>query len=454
VMMAAGLVAQKAAALGLMPKPWVKTSLAPGSKVVTEYLSLSGLDKSLDAIGFNLVGYGCTTCIGNSGPLKDEIENAIRDNGLVVTSVLSGNRNFEGRVHPLVKANYLASPPLVVAYALAGSMNINITTEPLGTSRDGKPVYLKDVWPSNKEVSDVVMKCVTEKMFREKYADVFAGDKAWQGIKTATGKTYSWPEKSTYIQNPPYFEGMQRNSSGAAGDIENAKILGVFGDSITTDHISPAGNISKTSPAAKYLAANGVLPADYNSYGARRGSHDVMMRGTFANIRIKNEMLGGEEGGNTLFKGEKMSIYDAAMNYKAEGTKLVVFAGKEYGTGSSRDWAAKGTMLLGVKAVISESFERIHRSNLVGMGILPLTFKNGATRQTLGITGDETIAIRGLSAGIKPRMDVELVITRKDGSQHIEPLLCRIDTLDELAYYQNGGILQYVMRNLLTGKAA
>jgi len=454
VMMAAGLVAQKAAALGLMPKPWVKTSLAPGSKVVTEYLSLSGLDKSLDAIGFNLVGYGCTTCIGNSGPLKDEIENAIRDNGLVVTSVLSGNRNFEGRVHPLVKANYLASPPLVVAYALAGSMNINITKEPLGTGRDGKPVYLKDVWPSNKEVSDVVMKCVTEKMFREKYADVFAGDKAWQGIKTATGKTYSWPEKSTYIQNPPYFEGMQRNSSGAAGDIENAKILGVFGDSITTDHISPAGNISKTSPAAKYLATNGVLPADYNSYGARRGSHDVMMRGTFANIRIKNEMLGGEEGGNTLYKGEKMSIYDAAMNYKAEGTKLVVFAGKEYGTGSSRDWAAKGTMLLGVKAVISESFERIHRSNLVGMGILPLTFKNGATRQTLGITGDETIAIRGLSAGIKPRMDVELVITRKDGSVHVEPLLCRIDTLDELAYYQNGGILQYVMRNLLTGKAA
>jgi len=451
VMMAAGLVAQKAYALGLMPKPWVKTSLAPGSKVVTEYLAASGLDKSLDAIGFNLVGYGCTTCIGNSGPLKDEIETAIKDHGLVVASVLSGNRNFEGRVHPLVKANYLASPPLVVAYSLAGSMNINIATDPLGTSKDGKAVFLKDIWPTNKEVSDVVMKCVTEKMFRAKYADVFAGDKHWQAIKTATGKTYSWPAKSTYIQNPPYFEGMSKLAGAAAGDIPAAKILGVFGDSITTDHISPAGNISKTSPAAKYLSENGVLPADYNSYGARRGSHDVMMRGTFANIRIKNEMLGGEEGGNTLYKGEKMSIYDAAMKYKADSTKLVVFAGKEYGTGSSRDWAAKGTMLLGVKAVIAESFERIHRSNLVGMGILPLTFKNGETRQSIGITGDEVIAIRGLSAGIKPRMDVELLITRMDGTQQTTTLLCRIDTLDELAYYENGGILQYVMRNLLGG---
>lgn len=454
VMMAAGLVAQKAAALGLKPKPWVKTSLAPGSKVVTEYLSASGLDKALDNIGFNLVGYGCTTCIGNSGPLKDEFENAIKEQGLVVASVLSGNRNFEGRVHPLVKANYLASPPLVVAYAIAGSMNLDITKDAIGTGKDGKAVYLKDIWPTNKEVADVVMKCVTEKMFRAKYADVFAGDKAWQSIKTATGKTYGWPGKSTYIQNPPYFEGMQKTSSAAAGDIVGAKILGVFGDSITTDHISPAGNISKTSPAAKYLAENGVQPADYNSYGARRGSHDVMMRGTFANIRIKNEMLGGEEGGNTLYAGQKMSIYDAAMKYKADSTKLVVFAGKEYGTGSSRDWAAKGTMLLGVKAVISESFERIHRSNLVGMGILPLTFKNGETRQSLGITGDETITIKGLAAGIKPRMDVELVITRKDGSTATTTLLCRIDTLDELAYYQNGGILQYVMRNLLgNGKA-
>ena len=449
VMMAAGLVAQKAATFGLSPKPWVKTSLAPGSKVVTEYLAASGLDKALDSIGFNLVGYGCTTCIGNSGPLKDEFETAIKEQGLVAASVLSGNRNFEGRVHPLVKANYLASPPLVVAYAIAGSMNIDITKDAIGTSKEGKPVYLKDIWPSNKEVADVVMKCVTEKMFREKYADVFAGDKAWQGIKTATGKTYAWPEKSTYIQNPPYFEGMQKTASAAVGDIVNAKIIGVFGDSITTDHISPAGNISKTSPAAKYLADNGVVPADYNSYGARRGSHDVMMRGTFANIRIKNEMLGGEEGGNTLYNGAKMSIYDAAMKYKADKTPLVVFAGKEYGTGSSRDWAAKGTMLLGIKAVVSESFERIHRSNLVGMGILPLTFKNGETRQSLGITGDETIAIKGLSAGIKPRMDVELHITRKDGSTRTTTLLCRIDTLDELAYYENGGILHYVMRNLL-----
>lgn len=454
VMMAAGLVAQKAAALGLSPKPWVKTSLAPGSKVVTEYLSASGLDKALDTIGFNLVGYGCTTCIGNSGPLKDEFENAIKEQGLVVASVLSGNRNFEGRVHPLVKANYLASPPLVVAYALAGSMNLDITQDAIGTSKDGKPVYLKDIWPSNKEVADVVMKCVTEKMFRAKYADVFAGDKAWQSIKTATGKTYSWPAKSTYIQNPPYFEGMQKAASAAAGDIAGAKILGLFGDSITTDHISPAGNISKTSPAAKYLAAGGVQPADYNSYGARRGSHDVMMRGTFANIRIKNEMLGGEEGGNTLYQGEKMSIYDAAMKYKADKTPLVVFAGKEYGTGSSRDWAAKGTMLLGVKAVIAESFERIHRSNLVGMGILPLTFQGTVDRKTLALTGDETIAIKGLSAGIKPRMNVALCITRKDGTTQEVPLLCRIDTLDELAYYENGGILQYVMRNLLgTGKA-
>ncbi len=449
VMMAAGLVAQKAVNLGLKPKSWVKTSLAPGSKVVTEYLAASGLDNALDALGFNLVGYGCTTCIGNSGPLKDEFENTIKEQGLVVASVLSGNRNFEGRVHPLVKANYLASPPLVVAYALAGSMNIDISKDAIGTGKDGKAVYLKDIWPSNKEVAEVVMKCVTEKMFRAKYADVFAGDQAWQSIKTATGKTYSWPAKSTYIQNPPYFETMQKTASSSSGDISGAKILGVFGDSITTDHISPAGNISKSSPAAKYLIENGVSPADFNSYGARRGGHEVMMRGTFANIRIKNEMLGGEEGGNTLYSGQKMSIYEAAMKYKADKTPLVVFAGKEYGTGSSRDWAAKGTMLLGVKAVIAESFERIHRSNLVGMGILPLTFKNGESRATLGISGDETIAIKGISAGIKPRMELELEITRKDGSVHKTRLLCRIDTLDELAYYENGGILQYVMRSLL-----
>ncbi len=454
VMMAAGLVARKAAALGLMPKPWVKTSLAPGSKVVTEYLTQSGLDKALDTIGFNLVGYGCTTCIGNSGPLKDEIEAAIKDNGLVAASVLSGNRNFEGRVHPLVKANYLASPPLVVAYALAGSMNINISKDPIGVGANGKPVYLKDVWPSNAEVAKVVMECVTAEMFRKKYADVFAGEKAWQQIPVGKGKTYSWPGKSTYIQNPPYFEGMQKASGSATPDIVNAKILGLFGDSITTDHISPAGNISKTSPAAKYLMDNGVQPADFNSYGARRGSHDVMMRGTFANIRIKNEMLSGVEGGFTKYKGEQMSIYDAAMKYKMDKTPLVVIAGKEYGTGSSRDWAAKGTMLLGIKAVVAESFERIHRSNLVGMGVLPLTFHGEQNRKSLNLTGEETITLKGLSAGIQPRMKIDMHITYKDGSTKIAPLLCRIDTVDELHYYTNGGILQYVMRNLLTGGKA
>lgn len=454
VMMAAGLVAQKAAAKGLKPKPWVKTSLAPGSKVVTEYFAQSGLDKALDQVGFNLVGYGCTTCIGNSGPLKDEIEAAIKDNGLVVASVLSGNRNFEGRVHPLVKANYLASPPLVVAYALAGSMNIDITKEAIGTGSDGKPVYLKDIWPTNAEVADVVMKCVTQEMFRKKYADVFAGEKAWQDIPVGKGKTYSWPGKSTYIQNPPYFEGMQKAAGGATPDIVGAKILGLFGDSITTDHISPAGNISKTSPAAKYLGDNGVVPAEFNSYGARRGSHDVMMRGTFANIRIKNEMLGGEEGGNTLYKGTKMSIYDAAMKYKADKTPLVVIAGKEYGTGSSRDWAAKGTFLLGVKAVIAESFERIHRSNLVGMGVLPLTFHGQQNRKSLNLTGEETITLKGLEKGITPRMKIDMHITYKDGTTKVAPVLCRIDTLDEVEYYKNGGILQYVMRSLLGGGKA
>ena len=445
VMIAAGLVAKNAVALGLKPKSWVKTSLAPGSKVVTEYLAQSGLNKALDAIGFNLVGYGCTTCIGNSGPLKEEIETAIKEKGLVVSSVLSGNRNFEGRVHQLVKANYLASPPLVVAYALAGSMNIDISKDALGIGSDGQPVYLKDIWPSNKEVSDTVMKCVTAEMFAKKYADVFKGEPAWQAIPVGKGKTYSWSENSTYIQNPPYFVGLEAGATDNTRDIENARILALFGDSITTDHISPAGNIAKKSPAAKYLADNGVLPADYNSYGARRGSHDVMMRGTFANIRIKNEMLGGEEGGNTFYNGEKVSIYDAAMKYKAEKTPLVVFAGKEYGTGSSRDWAAKGTKLLGIEAVISESFERIHRSNLVGMGILPLTFIDGATRQSLGLKGDETISITGLKDGIKPRMTVNLLINGK----HATNLLCRIDTLDELEYYKNGGILHYTIKNLL-----
>jgi aconitate hydratase len=449
VMMAAGLVARNAIAKGLKTKPWVKTSLAPGSKVVTEYLEQSGLNKSLDTIGFNLVGYGCTTCIGNSGPLREEIETEIKDKGLVVASVLSGNRNFEGRVHQLVKANYLASPPLVVAYALAGSMNIDITKDSLGTGSDGKPVYLKDIWPSNQEVADTVMKCVTAEMFRKKYADVFAGEQSWQAIPAGKGKTYNWDTKSTYIQNPPYFEGLQAGATDSTKDIENAKILAIFGDSITTDHISPAGNISKTSPAAKYLVEKGVTPADFNSYGARRGGHDVMMRGTFANIRIKNEMLGGEEGGNTLYNGEKMSIYDAAMKYKSERTPLVVIAGKEYGTGSSRDWAAKGTKLLGIEAVVAESFERIHRSNLVGMGILPLTFEGDTTRKSLNLTGDESISIVGLKAGIKPRMQVKMLINRTDGSTEIVPLLCRIDTLDELEYYKNGGILHYTIKNLL-----
>ncbi|MEQ1705317.1 MAG: aconitate hydratase AcnA [Rickettsiales bacterium] len=449
VMIAAGLVARNAVAKGIKPKSWVKTSLAPGSKVVTEYLEQSGLNKALDTIGFNLVGYGCTTCIGNSGPLREEIEAEIKDKGLVVASVLSGNRNFEGRVHQLVKANYLASPPLVVAYALAGSMNIDITKEAIGIGSDGKPVYLKDIWPSNKEVADTVMKCVTAEMYRKKYADVFAGEPAWQAIPVGKGKTYNWDANSTYIQNPPYFVDLKAGATDATHDIENARILALFGDSITTDHISPAGNISKTSPAAKYLSGKGVIPADFNSYGARRGGHDVMMRGTFANIRIKNEMLGGEEGGNTLYNNEKMSIYDAAMKYKADKTSLVVIAGKEYGTGSSRDWAAKGTKLLGIEAVVAESFERIHRSNLVGMGILPLTFEGDTTRKSLNLTGDENISIVGLKAGIKPRMQVKMLIKRKDGSSETVPLLCRIDTLDELEYYKNGGILQYTIKNLL-----
>ncbi len=451
VMVAAGLVARKARALGLKPKPWVKTSLAPGSKVVTEYYKQSGLQEDLDALGFNLVGYGCTTCIGNSGPLKEEIEAAIRDKGLVVASVLSGNRNFEGRVHQLVKANYLASPPLVVAYAIAGSMHIDITKDPIGQDAKGRPVYLKDIWPTNGEVSKVVMECVTADMYRRKYKDVFSGEKEWQAINVGKGKTYGWQGDSTYVQNPPYFENMTKGAGQSVQDIENARILALLGDSITTDHISPAGNIAKASPAAKYLMEHGVEPKDFNSYGARRGNHEVMMRGTFANIRIKNEMLPGVEGGFTKYlpTGEQMSIYDAAMRYKQDGTKLVVIAGKEYGTGSSRDWAAKGTKLLGVEAVIAESFERIHRSNLVGMGVLPLTFHGEQNRKTLCLTGEEIITLKGLSRGIEPRMKVDMVITRKDGSACTAPLLCRIDTLDELEYYKNGGILQYVMKNLL-----
>lgn len=449
VMLAAGLVARNAAKLGLTAKPWVKTSLAPGSQVVTEYLEQSGLQKELDKVGFNLVGYGCTTCIGNSGPLKDEFEKEIKDSNLLVASVLSGNRNFEGRVHPLVKANYLMSPPLVVAYAIAGSVLIDLEKEPLGKSSDGKDVYLKDIWPSNKEVEEVVGKFVNAKMFSERYADVFAGTKEWQNIAVSGGETYAW-DKSTYINNPPYFVGMQKASGNKAQNITNANILSIFADSITTDHISPAGNISKTSPAAKYLAEQGVEQKDFNSYGARRGNHEVMMRGTFANIRIKNEMLNGVEGGLTKYipTGEQMSIYDAAMKYKTSNTPLVVFAGKDYGMGSSRDWAAKGTFLLGIKAVIAESYERIHRSNLVGMGVLPLVFPDGVNRTTLGLTGDEVVSVKGLENGIKPKMQLDVEVKFKDGSTKQFKALCRIDTENEVDYYLNGGILQKVVRDL------
>jgi aconitate hydratase len=449
VLVAAGLVARKARALGLTPKPWVKTSLAPGSQVVTDYLNKSGLTADLDAMGFQTVGYGCTTCIGNSGPLPDAIADAIETNKLVAVSVLSGNRNFEGRVHPNVRANYLASPPLVVAYSIFGNMREDITTAVLGTSTDGKPVYLKDIWPSTQEVQDAVRASVTREMFLERYSDVFRGPAQWQAIEVTGGTdTYAWPSASTYVKNPPYFADITPEPKEVT-DITGARILAVLGDSITTDHISPAGNIKKSSPAGVFLSEHQVLQKDFNSYGARRGNDDVMVRGTFANIRIKNEMLGGAEGGNTKHfpGGEELSIYDAAQKYKAEGVPLVVIAGQEYGTGSSRDWAAKGTMLLGVKAVVAESFERIHRSNLVGMGVLPLLFKDGVTRKSLGLKGDETIDIVGLDA-LSPRMDIKMVITRADGSEQEVELLCRVDTADEVNYYRHGGILQYVLRGM------
>ena len=449
VLVAAGLVARKARALGLTPKPWVKTSLAPGSQVVTEYLDKSKLSEDLDALGFQTVGYGCTTCIGNSGPLDGKIVDAIEDNKLVAVSVLSGNRNFEGRVHPNVRANYLASPPLVVAYSILGNMRDDITTAALGTSKDGREVFLKDIWPSNKEINDIVHAVVTREMFMERYGDVFKGPAQWQEIEISGGTdTYAWPGGSTYVKNPPYFDGMTMEPA-PVGDILGARILGIFGDSITTDHISPAGNIKKASPAGEYLGEHQVLQKDFNSYGARRGNDDVMVRGTFANIRIKNEMLTGIEGGMTKHEpfGDVMPIYDAAMLYKKDGIPLVVFGGKEYGTGSSRDWAAKGTMLLGIKAVIVESFERIHRSNLVGMGVLPLTFKEGMDRKTLGLIGDETIDILGLD-NLSPRMDLKLQITRADGKVDTVDVLCRVDTADEVNYYQHGGILQYVLRGM------
>ncbi|HEY0901254.1 MAG TPA: aconitate hydratase AcnA [Micavibrio sp.] len=449
VMLAAGLVAKKAHEKGLQVKPWVKTSLAPGSQVVTDYLDKAGLTAHLDALGFNLVGYGCTTCIGNSGPLPEPIGKAVEAGDLTVAAVLSGNRNFEGRISPHVKANYLASPPLVVAYALLGNMEADITTEPLGVGHDGKPVYLKDIWPSNEEVRQAVESSLTPEMFKSRYANVFLGPKEWQAVKGGEGETYEWDAQSTYVANPPYFTGMQKTPA-AVKDIKGAACLALFGDSITTDHISPAGNIKKDSPAGKYLMEHGVAQKDFNSYGARRGHHEVMMRGTFANIRIKNEMLDGVEGGLTKYlpSGEQMPIYDACMKYIADGTPLMVVAGKEYGTGSSRDWAAKGTFLLGVKCVLAESFERIHRSNLVGMGVLPLMFKHGQTRQSLGLTGDEKFDVIGLEAGIKPRMDVDVIITRKDGSVETIKALCRIDTQDEIGYYENGGIMHYVLRDL------
>jgi aconitate hydratase len=450
VLIAAGILAENAVKRGLSVKPWVKTSLAPGSQVVTEYLAAAGLTKSLDKLGFNLVGYGCTTCIGNSGPLPEPIANAITEGDLVAAAVLSGNRNFEGRINPFVKANYLASPPLVVAYALAGSLKIDLTKDPLGLDKKGKPVYLADIWPSSKEVAAMIRKTVTAKLFRERYGDVFTGDRAWRGVKTSGGLTYGFQDSSTYVKNPPYFEAMP-SKPAALSDVKGARVLGVFGDSITTDHISPAGSIKKTSPAGEYLIAHGVDPADFNSYGARRGNHEVMMRGTFANIRIRNEMLGGKEGGNTLYvpTGEEMAIYDAAMAYAKEGTPLVIFAGKEYGTGSSRDWAAKGTKLLGVRAVIAESFERIHRSNLVGMGVLPLEFTKGETRKSLGITGKEKVDIVGMEGKLKPRMVLKAKITRPDGSESDAEFLCRIDTVDEVEYFRNGGILPFVLRNLM-----
>ena len=448
VLVAAGLVARKARAKGLTSKPWVKTSLAPGSKVVSDYLDASGLSEDLNALGFDLVGYGCTTCIGNSGPLAEPISKAVNDNDLIAVSVLSGNRNFEGRVSPDCRANYLASPPLVVAYALAGTVRSDITQEPLGTATNGEPVYLRDIWPTNAEIRALIDAHVHSEMFRSRYADVYTGDERWQGIAVSGGATYKWPASSTYIQNPPYFTGMTMEPV-APGDIVRARALAVFGDSITTDHISPAGAIKADSPAGRYLLENGVGRGEFNSYGARRGNHEVMMRGTFANIRIRNKMLDNVEGGFTRYSptGETLPIYDAAMLYKKDGRPLVVIAGKEYGTGSSRDWAAKGTVLLGVRTVIAESFERIHRSNLVGMGVLPLQFNEGESAATFGLTGDEKFTITGV-AELKPRQDVTVTVTRADKSELTFTARCRIDTYNELEYFRAGGILHYVLRRL------
>ncbi len=448
VLIGAGLLAKKAVERGLQRRPWVKTSLAPGSKVVTDYLLRAGLTPYLDALGFNLVGYGCTTCIGNSGPLPDDVAEEVAHDDLIVAAVLSGNRNFEGRIHPQVRANYLASPPLVVAYALAGCMDIDLTTEPLGTDRDGQAVFLKDIWPTNAEIDAAVAVSVTGSLFRERYADVFAGDDRWRTLPVPTGERYTWDPKSEYVKRPPYFDGMPAQPAPLT-DIAGARALAVLGDSVTTDHISPAGNIARTSPAAAYLTAHGIEPVDFNSYGARRGNHEVMVRGTFANVRLRNALVPGVEGGVTRYlpTNAQMSIFEASEKYRADGTPLVILAGKEYGSGSSRDWAAKGPMLLGVRAVIAESFERIHRSNLIGMGILPLEYPAGQTRASLGLTGEETFAISGIAAGVSPRMHVHVTATGPAGTTAFDATV-RIDTPDEADYYRHGGILQFVLRQI------
>ncbi len=447
VMIGAGLVAKKAHELGLNRQPWVKTSLAPGSQVVSEYLEAAGLQQHLDAIGFNLVGYGCTTCIGNSGPIQKEISEAIAEGDLVATSVLSGNRNFEGRISPDVRANYLASPPLVVVYALAGTLDIDLTSEPIGQDKEGNDVFMKDIWPSQSEIAELVQQTVTREAFQTKYADVFKGDEKWQSVEVPQQETYDWPPTSTYIQNPPYFQGMGPES-GTISNIDGAKVLLILGDMITTDHISPAGSFATKTPAGQYLIERQVQPREFNSYGSRRGNHEVMMRGTFANIRVKNEMLDGVEGGYTKGPdGQQASVYEASMAYQEQGTPLVVFGGEQYGAGSSRDWAAKGTALLGVKAVVAESFERIHRSNLVGMGVIPLEFTGGDTRKTLGLKGDETVSIHGLDS-VEPLQEVPCTIVYGDGTEKTITLKCRIDTAPEIEYIENGGVLQYVLRNL------
>jgi aconitate hydratase len=452
-MIGAGLVARKAAERGLTRQPWVKTSLAPGSQVVSAYLEAAGLQEDLDAIGFNLVGYGCTTCIGNSGPLQEDISKAINDNDLIATSVLSGNRNFEGRISPDVRANYLASPPLVVVYAIAGDMNVDLVNDPIGTDKDGNDVYMKDIWPTQAEIADLVERTVTREAFQSKYADVFKGDEKWQEVETSEGETYDWPPQSTYVQNPPYFRGMAKEA-GTISDIKGARMLALLGDMVTTDHISPAGSFKPTTPAGEYLTERQVPVREFNSYGSRRGNHEVMMRGTFANIRIRNEMLDGVEGGYTLGPdGAQTSIFDAAMAWQDKGVPLVIVAGEQYGAGSSRDWAAKGTSLLGIKAVIAESYERIHRSNLVGMGVIPFEFTGDDTRKSLGLKGDESFDITGLEGDMKPQAEVPCTITYGDGTTKEITLKSRIDTAVEKEYVENGGVLHYVLRNLARSAA-